>query len=98
MKSITNKTTEIKNGEVFLDYADLLKAILNVTPQGGISVQDMKMRLKLHDVIDKSNGTIEFEDSDYNYLKPLLANMKWGISHKNIVEFSDDFDNAEKQK
>lgn len=95
MKQLENKTTEIKSENEELKYSDLLKAVLMVQPQGGYSVTDMKTRIKLTDLLEKSNGEIILEDADYNYLKPLVNNMKWNIVHKNIVEMTEDFNECE---
>ncbi len=96
MKQLQNRTTEIKNGEEALKYSDLLKLVLMVQPQGGYAVSDIRTRLKLTEILEKSNGNISLEDADYTYLKPLVNNMKWNGVHKDLVEFTDDYNKAEK--
>lgn len=96
MKKTENKITSIQNGEGFLTYSDLLKAVLNVTPQGGYTFEDIEIRLKIKKILEENNETIELEDSDYKYLQPLLNSMKWGIMSESIPELKKDFNNAEK--
>jgi len=89
MGNFKNKKTEIKNGEDdFITFKDLAEACLNVTPEGGLNVSDMKNRLNVLAQLDKSNGTIKITGSaEEETLKQCVASMKWRIMHKDVVEF-----------
>jgi len=89
MGNFKNKKTEIKNGEDdFITFKDLAEACLNVTPEGGLNVSDMKNRLNVLAQLDKSNGTIKITGSaEEETLKQYVASMKWRIMHKDVVEF-----------
>lgn len=97
MKKLENKKTELPFGDKTYSYSDLIKAVLNVAPAGGFGIEDIKTRLKITDIIEKSNGEIQLEDSHYDYLKPLIKSFRWGVLHNDIVQFNDDFEKAEKQ-
>jgi hypothetical protein len=89
MGNFKNKKTEIKKDENdFITFKDLAEACLNVTPEGGLNVSDMKNRLNVLAQLDKSNGTIKITGSaEEETLKQCVASMKWRIMHKDVVEF-----------
>lgn len=91
MKTLTNKETEITNiDESKMTYADLSKICINVMPQGGLDVTEMKARLKVTDKLDKSNGKIELEDAEAETLKACVKSMKWTTMHKDLVSFIEE--------
>lgn len=96
MKTIENKTTSISNGDEvnkkFLTSGDLLKIIINTVPQGGLTVEEMKKRLRLIESLDKANETtssISLEDADFDLLKTQTIDYKWGALHKDIIDLVD---------
>ncbi len=98
MIQIQNKKTSIKDGEKELQYSDLLKIVTNSPMQGGFGFHDMKIRLKITDVLEKAAEAIHFEDADYAYLKPLVTNMKWNGISKDVISMTEDFLAAEKRE
>jgi hypothetical protein len=71
-------------------YADLLKICVNwAAPEGGFTVEQMKERIRLSDVIEAWWNELDFEDSDYTNLIQLVKETKWAIVNKEIIEFSD---------
>lgn len=94
MKKLELKETEIKKSNTeTLNYKELISAALNVVPQGGFSPEEIRKRLRVIDALDKSNEVFELEDADVETLKRCVKEMKWGVMHKNIVEFNDDVQN-----
>ena len=94
MKTIQNKTTEIKNGDKFLTYADMIKIVSESSDQQGISVPEMRSRLQIIDIAEKAKDTIEFEDAMFAKVLSLSESMKWGVMHKDIVSFQDELEKA----
>lgn len=110
MKTISNKVTKIilrteqkivvENGpvetvHVFATFGDLLLLTINMAPQQGFSITDIKARLKLADAIEKGKGDgttlgdIIIEDTELPILKSSFDAFKWTVIHKDIVELSD---------
>ena len=97
MKSLENKLTLItiqgeENKSVPVDYATLIKIVCNTPDQRGYSIQDIKFRLTISDIVsNKKVGIhIHLENADAKYLQNLVENMKWGFIHKDLISFSED--------
>lgn len=90
MKSIENKTTEIKQEDALLTYAGLLQIVVKQPKQGGYGIDDLTNRLAIIHVLDSANGTIELEDAHYKYIKPLVEKMTWNVLHKDLLTFTND--------
>lgn len=101
MKTIINKETTIidesKDPKVTYNYGELLKLGINNPPQGGFSISEMKVRLKIWGILDTA-GTknIELEDADFNILKSRFDEFKWAQAHEDIVALSDHLDSLVK--
>jgi len=91
MGSFKNKKTEItKDENEFITFKDLAKACVNVTPEGGLNVSEMKNRLNVMTQLEKSNGEINITGStEEETLKNCVASMKWALIHKHVVEFCE---------
>lgn len=88
MKIIENKQTEIKDGKNgMLTYADFIKAICEFRGERGLSIEDIRNRLRIIEAC--GNGEIKLEDADFANLKNYAGKMQWAIIHKDIVEFDD---------
>lgn len=90
MKTIENKTTTIQKPDGLCSYADLIETIINQKVQGGYSISDITMRLKIDDKIKNANGVIELEDAEFTYLKKLVNESKWNGLHEDILKFHED--------
>lgn len=90
MKTLENKGVEFAED---VDYFKLIESCVNVTPEKGFTVKEMKKRLR---VLDALNGdkTAEIEDADFKVLKNCVEQMKWAIMHKEIVDFVDYIENV----
>jgi hypothetical protein len=91
MKQFENKTTEIaKDANENCKYSDLIELQLKKVPQGGLSYDDIKNRLKIGEVLSTANGEIELEDGYFQYLKKLINDARWGVVHKDLIQLKDD--------
>jgi len=109
MKKIKNKKTSLNmihgNNQIegatyreiiniCIDTARTKTAMGEDTP---VSVNDMRQRIKLMDIIDKSNGEIKLEDDIYEQVKVfvmLRGENGWVVNDKELVQFEDDYLNA----
>lgn len=98
MKTIKNKTTQLKISEKegFADYRFLLKQVVNAPSQGGYSIEEIKTRLRITDLLE-GEGDIDIEDADFKKLKELFDSYKWAIVHKDVVELSEEIERAGKK-
>lgn len=92
MKTIKNITTELPKEDGFVTTADLIKSVINVTPKDGFDIDEMRKRFRIADVCDKANGSIKLEDNDFNHLQGLVKAFRWGVMHKDIIKFTEQFD------
>lgn len=91
MKKIKNKKLNfrvIEDGkEKVADYAYLISVCVNEVGKNGISINDMRKRLR---ILERLNSEyIELEDADFNLLVTLVNEMIYAKVNKEIVEFTD---------
>lgn len=107
MKSIELKIVkETQEGQdQYVSTYAILRAVINNPPEGGINVEEMLVRLKLLDKLDKfketfestappeellqKTATLELEDSEFNKLRDLYKSMKFLVVSKFLVEISE---------
>jgi hypothetical protein len=89
MKKLKNVTTQVqKDAENKTTYADLAAVCINVMPQGGLDVSQMKARLDVMTAIENANGNIELATTaQVETLKDCVKTMRWAIMHKDVVDF-----------
>jgi|ERR1035437_1210835 hypothetical protein len=96
MKTITNKQTQIATrldstgAPVFATYGDLLLITINMAPEQGFSITDIRTRLKIAGEIESGKGgDMSFEDSEITVLKIAFDKFKWTAVHQDLVDLSD---------
>jgi hypothetical protein len=107
MKSIELKIVkETQEGQdQYVSTYAILRAVINNPTEGGINVEEMLVRLRLLDKLDKfkelfeatapveellqKTATLELEDSEFNKLRDLYKNMKFLVVSKFLVEISE---------
>ena len=107
MKSIELKIAkEVQEGQdQYVSTYAILRAVINNPSEGGINVEEMLVRLRLLDKLDKfketfeataapeellqKTATLELEDSEFNKLRDLYKNMKFLVVSKFLVEISE---------
>ena len=93
---IENKKTSINvtvNGAAPFEasYAQLIETFIVTQPkQNGYSKKDIQHRLAILKSVKDADGQINFNPSDYAYLKSLVENSKWDFVHEDIITFIDD--------
>lgn len=88
MKSLALKTFKIGDQEV--TYKVLLQNCLNQVPQAGFTPEEMRKRIKVLDVLEKAEGTLELEDADSEVLKACVKEMKWALLNKDVLALCDE--------
>ena len=105
MKTIENKEIAIEESNKFLFtdkdghfkapfYKDFLVTALN-TKVEGFTLDDMRKRLKVRDIVDgfEPYSRYEIEDADFGTLKEAVSKVeKWKILDKGILEFLEFFE------
>lgn len=87
------KETEIiqisgKDTEIPINTVDLLKICINTPIEGGYSISDLSLRLKLLDKIQSTKEDfIDFEDQEFMGLCGIIKSAKWNILSKKVLEF-----------
>jgi len=94
MKIIDNVTTTIPNGEdKFLDYTTLISLCINQQSEKWYTIDEMKKRIRILDILEKSDKKIELEDADFEKVKELVNTMPWAVIKKDIVTFVEYINN-----
>lgn len=77
-------------------YADVLREVVRrpLNPQAGANIAEMRQSIRVLDVLDAANGSLELEDADYQHLKAKLDAMPWNVVDRRLVQLIDDVDNA----
>jgi len=100
MKIVENKKFKTKitvNGKGELKtYIELIGVSMNNPPERGFSVEDMRERIKITDLLKKVTNEgktnpkqVEFEDAHIPIIKDCLKGLRWGSLQPEIVEFTD---------
>lgn len=106
MKTIELKKTKesiLFNGKsVEMDFytADLIRTAVNQPVKGGYTTTDLVNRIRIADKLEEANRQLtvegnakllELEDSDYKNLSALVAEARWPVVSKTILEFVESF-------
>ncbi len=66
-------------------------------PQAGADIEEIRSSIRVIDVLEKAGQdakVVEFEDSDYEFLKTKIAGAKYTFADPAIVQFVDDVTKA----
>lgn len=74
-----------------LSYKSTLVHILQQAPQG-MDLDDMRRRLRIIELLESSNGTLELPDDDHQYVLRLVRAWKWPVAHSEILQFVSDME------
>ena len=89
---LKNETTAIvkDNEGAKMTYADFAKVCINVMPEGGLDVLQMKTRLDVVTNLEAANGEIVLtSEEQVKALKECVKSMKWALIHKDVVDFTE---------
>ena len=85
MKTIKNEVFKIGKNEI--SYKEQIISCLNFQTPEGLDYQGIKIRNKIEEVIEKSNGTIDLEDADAEALKEIVKKVRWSSRDKGLQTF-----------
>jgi len=99
MKTFKNQQTEITvpiagtKEKTTMTYANLTQLVLNIPPQGGWTKDEMKIRIKIEDKLEKvkEGETIELEDAEMQKVIE-CSEQPWQFKHKDLVKYLDDIE------
>src|SRR5215204_3468007 len=79
-----------------IDYAQVLREVVRrpLDPQKGVDITEMRQSLRVLDALDKADGTLELEDSDYSHLMTKMDAMRWNLVDRRILQLIDDVSGA----
>lgn len=93
MKQIENKKTSLKKSDgTFHDYKGLIEVVITHPPKEGFEMEIMLKKKRVIDCLSKGGETIDFEDSDYEFLRNSVKSFKWAIDHNDIIDFLTIFE------
>jgi hypothetical protein len=92
MRSIELKILPGPDNLPAMGYSNILKEVLTrpANPEKGADIQEMRMAIRVLDVLERSNGTLELEDADYEFVRERILNMHWNVIDRRIVQFVGD--------
>ena len=99
------KTIELKSvplvafgEEQTLEYKSLLQVIVE-TPedrQSGASIEEQRKSIRILDRLETSNGKMELEDADFEYLLKRVQKTRFTSNNRAFVEFVDYLEKVSK--
>ena len=97
MKKIILKKLGNEGESGVLYYKEMIKNLLQFPQdaQKGFTVDEIRANLRILEALEKSDTELTLEDADHEKLKTIIESAKFGMAHKNIVEFVDDIKQAE---
>ena len=99
MKTFKNQQTKITapiagtKELITMTYVHLSQLILNIPPQGGWTKDEMKVRIKIEDKLEKLEvgKTVELEDAEMAKLVE-CSTQPWQFKHKDLLKYLDDLE------
>lgn len=90
MKSI--KVIDRKND---LTTVSIVTLVATNARQTGVKIDEMRQRLRILDAVEKANGAILIEDSDYALLSRLVKEFPFALCSRDLVDVIDGILGAE---
>ena len=99
MKTIPLKTvTDTTPGqpETEFDYARVMITILTGANPQGLTIEDMRKRMRIADALEagQKTGECELEDADYIYLIQIIRGHRWPRAFEAAIQMEDDLKKA----
>ena len=73
---------------------DLIRVIINQSPQKALSVGDMRVRSKMLKKLEAANGEMRLEDAEHEHLKAAAATFPWNVFHQDILDLLEAIESA----
>ena len=77
------KTFKLVEGQQF-KAKDVLVQVLTLGGQQGMTFAEMRKRSKVIDVIEKAEGAVSLEDTDFDLLKRVFDGFVFAIRHPDL--------------
>ena len=90
MKTVLNKKQTIGSQQE-ITYSELIMSVVKSTNANeGFSYDTLKKIGRVDKIAgDKTKKKLEFEDSDFDFIKEKLANMKWAFFDQVFIDFTE---------
>ena len=82
----------------FFNYGDIIKLTLNTISKQRWLPSEIRLINQIWDIIDKSDGTIEFENEQAKYITDTINQAGLPVRGKEAELFLNDLDEMNKQK
>lgn len=93
MKQLELKAELLERDGESTGTRELIEIAINNVPKGnGLTPIDMRKRIRILDMLGKSNAALELEDADAAVLCDCVDQMRWGIVDRGILSFCDAID------
>lgn len=81
-------------------YRDAIQLLMEAPadPQKGAGIAEIRSSLRILDALEKADGTLVLEDSDFDYLYRRILDMKFTGAHKVFAEFVDYFEQVKREE
>jgi hypothetical protein len=74
---------------------EIIKAVVEGNDgQNGIALDEMRRRMRILDALEKANGALALEDSDWELLCGLLRRFPFARADRQIIQIADDIEQA----
>jgi hypothetical protein len=75
-----------------MEWAEIIRQVVRrpLDPQRGVDIDEMRKSIRVLDALEKSNGVLELEDADWEFLKMKTLAMQWGVIDSRIVQYVDE--------
>ena len=95
MKTIELKTVplELFGNKTDFSYKEFVHILMESpeNPDKGASVDEIRKSMRVLDALEKSNGSLQLEDADFEYLLRRVNTARFTASNKVFVDFVDYF-------
>lgn len=99
--TVTTITTTISgtNESKKMTYADLALLTLNIPPRNGWTKEEMKIRFKIEDKLEKlkPGESAQLEDAEFEKVFE-CSNQPWQFKHRDLLKYMNDLEKEYKKE
>lgn len=89
MKTIIDKEIKVQGSDTLIYYSELIMTVVKSMNQNEGFNYDTLKKIQRVDEVCQKKGEMKFEDSDFDFIKEKLANMKWAFFDKVFIDFTE---------
>jgi hypothetical protein len=71
-------------------FSDMLKTVVSNSPEGGYSLEEFRMGFKILEKIDVAEASIDFEDSEYQFVVNRLQRQRFNVVSNDVHAFIEN--------